>query len=121
VLIDTNVFKCQPNATPKKLTHSFTIIEGTKSALINNIQARSLIIKLFQLAYSDLGMIAQKRCDLLLMDQFTVNACPNNITSRTYDPLSQTGILTWILRTITEDAYLSIEMTRVVGAILSFW
>jgi hypothetical protein len=65
-------------------------------------------------------MIVQKRCDLLLVDQFTVNACPNNVTSRTYDPLSQSGVLTWVIGTITEDAYLSFEMTRIVGAIFSF-
>jgi len=65
-------------------------------------------------------MIVKKRGYPLLMDQFTVNACPDNVTSRTYDPLSELGVLTWVLRTITEDAYLSFEMTRIVGAILSF-
>jgi hypothetical protein len=65
-------------------------------------------------------MITEKRGYPLLMDQFTVNACPDNVTSRTYDPLSELGVLTWVLWTITEDTYLSFEMTGIVRAIFSF-
>jgi len=81
---------------------------------------RLLIINSFQLAYGGLGMIVEKRGYPLLMDQFTVNACPDNVTSRTYDPLSESGVLTWVLRTVTKDTDLSFEMTRIVGAIFSF-
>jgi hypothetical protein len=65
-------------------------------------------------------MLVEKRGYPLLMDQFTVNACPDNVTSRTDDPLSESRVLTWVLRTVTKDAYLSFEMTRIVGAIFSF-
>jgi hypothetical protein len=65
-------------------------------------------------------MINEIQGYLLLMDQFTVNARPDDVTSRTYDPLAKSGVLTRVLRTITEDAYLSFKMTRVVRTIFSF-
>jgi hypothetical protein len=54
------------------------------------------------------------------MDQSAVDAGPDNVTSRTHYPLTELGILTRILRTITEYAHLSFEMTGIVGAIFSF-
>jgi predicted membrane protein len=55
------------------------------------------------------------------MDQSAVDASPDNVTSRTHYPLTELRILTWVLRTITEYAHLSFEVTGIVGAIFSFW
>lgn len=54
------------------------------------------------------------------MDESAVDAGPDNVTSRTHYPLTELGILTRVLRTITEYAHLSFEMTGIVLAIFSF-
>jgi hypothetical protein len=54
------------------------------------------------------------------MDQFTVDAGPDNVTSRAHYPLTEFGILTRVLWAITEYAHLSLEMTGIVRAIFPF-
>jgi hypothetical protein len=66
-------------------------------------------------------MIAEVLRYPLFMDQFAVDAGPDNVTSRTHYPFAKLGILTWVLRTITKYTHLSLEMTGIVGAIFSFW
>jgi hypothetical protein len=54
------------------------------------------------------------------MNQSAVDARPDNVTTRTHYPLTELGILTRVLRTITENTHLSFKMTGIVGAIFSF-